>query len=460
MQDAINTLAKIVPKNCFLVDSIAKKPHETEWRKRYFNPSIGVIFPTSITQIQQIIKTCRDNQIGIVPQGGNTSACAGAIPIQSKTPQLILNLTKLNKVLEIDVENSSICVESGCSLYQVQKVAAKHELYFPLSMGSAGSCQIGGNIATNAGGIHVIKYGMMRELVLGIEAILPDGTIINQLKNLRKNNINFDLKQLFIGSEGTIGIITKANLKLFPKINQHVTGLIGVESILIAINMLNLLKLHYSVCAFEIINRLTQQIYNTHFSNNPFIVNDEWAVLFEIEIQNNFNLDKFNTLLKQLDIDSTKGIIASNESERQALWSFRENIPLAEKMAGIAINHDISLPISKIEAFILDNQKNNKAQYPQAQIIIFGHLGDGNLHYNIQINQCTQEKLQSFEQNINSIVYNDVARYNGSFSAEHGIGSLKKSWMIKYYDSSSYSLAKSIKKLIDPQNIFNPGKLF
>ncbi|MBP9742689.1 MAG: FAD-binding oxidoreductase [Burkholderiales bacterium] len=458
--DLISQLSQILSIDGIISDPLKKKPFETEWRSRYSNSALAVVFPNSIEQIQQLIYFCQSNQIGIVPQGGNTSTSVGAIPLNLSQLQIIINLSRLNRIIEINKANHSIIVEAGCTLHQVQTAAMNTNLYFPLSIGSEGSCQIGGNIATNAGGIHVIKYGMMRNLTLGLEAILPNGKIVNQLCQLRKNNINFDLKQLFIGSEGTLGIITKACLKLFPPIIEYFTGLVGISDINQAINLLNELSKHYSVCAFEIINRTTQQIYNTHFSRDSFPICNNWLILFELEINSNFNINTFNSLMQELNLDLELIIVANTEKERQALWHKRENIPLAEKMAGVAIKHDISLPINNIEQFITVNKKKLITKYPNAQIIIFGHLGDGNLHYNIQLGGSAYTDNLQIENEINTLVYEDVYRYSGSFSAEHGIGSLKKSWMIKYYDPGSYQLAKQVKDLLDPNNILNPGKIF
>lgn len=460
INDFICQLSQIVSPDGIITNSLKKKPFETEWRNRYSNPALAVVFPDRVEQIQQLIQLCQYNQIGIIPQGGNTSTSVGAIPLNLPQQQIIVSLTRLNKIIEINAANHSITVEAGCTLHQVQTAAINANLYFPLSIGSEGSCQIGGNIATNAGGIHVVKYGVMRNLTLGLEAVLPNGSIVNQLYQLRKNNINFDLKQLFIGSEGTLGIITKACLKLFPPILDYFTVLVGINNINQAINLLNELAKHYSICAFEIINRTTQQIYNTHFSANSFPIINDWLILFELEINDNFNISIFNNLMQELDFDLEQIILANTEKERQNLWHKRENIPLAEKMAGIAIKHDISLPINNIEQFITDNQKNIINKYPSAQIIIFGHLGDGNLHYNVQLGNSSYTDNLQIEKEINTLVYEDVYKYSGSFSAEHGIGYLKKSWMAKYYDPVSYQLAKQVKDLLDPSHILNPGKIF
>jgi FAD/FMN-containing dehydrogenase len=447
------------------VESIIVEPHlkqrfEADWRQRYKGNSIAVVLPQTTQQIRQIIQLCQQHKIAIVPQGGNTSLCGASVPLDNRLPQIILNLSKLNKTLVLDIANSSITVAAGCTLKQVAEAAKEHNLYFPLSLASEGSCQIGGNIATNAGGVHVVKYGMMRDLILGLEAILPNGEIVNQLNGLRKNNTNFDLKQLFIGSEGTLGIITQAVLKLYPLPSNYCTVLLGVTNITGAIKLLQALKQQFNLSAFEIIHKLTQQIYNQHFPTQAFKVDNEWLILFELETPVEFNHESLITLLQAEKINLEQVILASNNTERRELWQMRENIPVAEKMAGFAVKHDISLPISKIEDFIYQNGRKLKNYYPEASIVVFGHLGDGNLHYNVQFLNKDLEYLQLVEPHINELVYADVNWYNGSFSAEHGIGRLKKKWWQKYSDPTSYSLAHSIKGLIDPQHIFNPGKIF
>ncbi len=449
---------QILGQDSLITDPEQKKIYETEWRNRYSNRCLAVLFPTTTKQIQQIVVLCQEYKIGIVPQGGNTSLCAGSIPIANIRIQIILNLRKLNKFMDIDIANSSICLDAGYTLYQAQQAANKYGLYLPLSIGAEGSCQIGGNIATNAGGVHVIKYGMMRDLVLGLEAILPDGSIVNQLSSLRKNNANFDLKQLFIGSEGTLGIITKAVLKLFPQILNYVTGLIGVDNLTIATVLLGEIKQKFNLAAFEIINQTTQEIYNTQFPEQKFILSNNWLILFEIEANNMDIAEDLMDIIVQHKLDQV--VIASNERERQQLWRMRENIPLAEKMAGFAIKHDISLPISKVPEFIIVNEKHILHNYPDAQIIAFGHLGDGNLHYNIQFVNMSYAELQKIEHEVSQLVYTDVHNFNGSFCAEHGIGYLKKEWFSTYYDPVSYQLASTIKKILDPYNILNPGKIF
>lgn len=442
-----------------ILDEEQKKPFETDWRKRYFNQALAIVLPNNVTEIVNLINLCQKHNIAIVPQGGNTSLCGGSIPIDTGH-EIIVNFRNLNKIIELDVVNQTITVEAGCTLQQIIDFAASHNLYFPLSIASQGSCQIGGNIATNAGGIHVVQYGMMRDLVMGLEVVLSSGQTLNQLNALHKNNINFDLKQLFIGSEGTLGIITKAVLKLFPIPENYFTALIGINTLEQTIKLFKDLKQKFKLVAFEIIDQNTQTIYNEFFSQAKLPVEGNWLILLELETFNEFIPNNFVNILEQNEIDINNANIASNESERSYLWHIRENIPLAEKMSGVAIKHDIALPISQIATFIALNEKNILNKFPDATIIKFGHLGDGNLHYNIQFKQRNMEEFKRIEEQVNQIVYNDVMHYAGSYSAEHGIGQLKKQWFATYYDTNSYNLAKQIKQLVDPNNLFNPHKIF
>lgn len=458
MIEFINEIKSFLGSESIIIDTQLKKSYEVDWRNKFVANSVAVILPSLTYEIQQIIELCIKYNVKITPQGGNTSTCGASIPRNDGKNHIIINLSKMNKIIEFDTQNSSITVESGCTLSQVKHYVEYLGLYFPLSIASAGSCQIGGNIATNAGGINVIKYGTMRDLVLGIEAITPDGKIINQLSKLRKNNTNFDLKQLFIGSEGTLGIITKATLKLYPYPVNYCTCILGMKSIEKCISLLTELKNNIIPNAFEIINKTTQDIYNLYFPNNSFPLNADWIVLCEFEIHPNLEIEKLYNILNNLIQQPENIIIATNQTERNNIWNMRENIPIAEKLSGYAIKYDISLPISEVSNFIKTNYNTLKKFNLENSIIIFGHLGDGNLHYNIPLTNRILSELEV--DNLNNAVYTDVTNLKGSISAEHGIGQLKTKWFSKFCDKNSHNLGKLIKQLIDPINLFNPGKIF
>jgi FAD/FMN-containing dehydrogenase len=463
MQEFIAQLELIVGKSSILLRENDYRSYAADWRGRYVTKPLAVVLPSTVNQISSIVKLCQKYKVGIVPQGGNTSLCGGAVPnipnFNSKA-QIIVNLRNLNQILEINSIEQYALVEAGCILQNLQQTVLAQNLYFPLSIAAEGSCQIGGNIATNAGGIHVVKYGMMRNLVLGLEVILPDGSIVNQLNGLVKNNTNFDLKQIFIGSEGTLGIITRAKLKLYAKPSNYITCLVGIDNLTRTTYLLNQLQTKFSICAFEIIHRSAMDIYNQAYPQTKLSLTNCWIILFELEVEAEFNIDTLIHIISQKGINLDQAVIADNHSERQRLWQIRENIPLAEKKAGFAIKHDIALPISKIDEFIKVNQDKIKKLYPEAQLIIFGHLGDGNLHYNVCFPNQDLTYLETREENINRLVYDDVYAYGGTFSAEHGIGQLKTKWFERYYDPTSYKTAQAIKQLLDPNNLLNPGKIF
>ena len=477
IQNFIKSLIKLVGIDSVVSESLLKKPDETDWRNRFYGESIAVVFPTSTEIVVKVVEFCNNSNISIIPQGGNTSLCGGSVPLtKSNKLQLILNLSKMNKILGFNHQNNIITVEAGCTLQTVANYANGNSLYFPLNIASKGSCQIGGNIATNAGGIHVIKYGTMRNLVLGLEAVLSDGTIVNQLNQLHKNNTNFDLKQLFIGSEGTLGIITKANLALYPQPLAFFTGFIGVDSIIQALDILNQFKAKSDICAFEIINKEAQDLYNNTFKNKQIPIQHEWVILFEAEL---FDLDITNndyqiaqdkitlaliSILQKQKINLDHIIIANNNKEREEFWHIRENIPLVEKTSGVAIKHDIAIPLNQISSFINKNiqnlDKNDALSKIPHKKIIFGHLGDGNLHYNIQFFTHDKLLIEKLEPEINQMVYDDLTEFGGTFSAEHGIGQLKTLCYQKYCDPASYKIAKQIKILLDPKSLLNPAKIF
>lgn len=438
-------------------------PYTHDWRKRYHGSAIAVVFPENEQQVQELVHFCLSSQIAIIPQGGNTSTCGAATPLSNyNKPQLIINLQRMNKIISLDCDNYSLTVEAGCTLQQVQDYVNAHGLYFPLSLASQGSCQIGGNLATNAGGVQVLKYGMIRDLTLGLRAVLANGETLDGLTALRKDNTYLDLKQLLIGSEGTLGIITHASLKLFPIPPAYCTLMFPVTSIAQALQLLHQLKAYYTnnVSAFEIIKRDSWQIYQNYFEFRHELCEAPWSILCEIEVNNDFVLENLLTLLEQSEIDLNQSIIASSESERQSLWQLREQIPLAEKQYGYAAKHDISLPLSQIEDFVISNSAKLKELEPRGYFSIFGHLGDGNLHYNFGIAGVDSQQISALEKSVNPVVYQDVIVRGGSISAEHGIGQSKKHWFEKFCDPVSYQLMQQIKQQLDPLNLFNPGKMF
>ena len=437
--------------------------HCTDWRGKYKGTSDVIFFPKNINSVSYIVKFCFKNNIPIVPQGGNTSLVGGSVPRENKG-EVIINLSKLNKIREIDTISNSITLESGCILQNVNDALVPHKLEMPISLGSKGSCQIGGNIATNAGGLNVIKYGSIRSNILGIEAILPNGDFYDDLKTVKKNNTGFDLKQLFIGSEGTLGIITAASLKIYKKSNDRVVIILCTNNFKDVLNTYKIFINNFGdlITAFELMNKFSVELtkkldssLHLPFSGNYYCL-VELNNFLDVNDFNNFIIDK----LTNIEINNAKLIVAKSEFENKKFWRIREEIPLAEKLLKNVIQHDVSLPLNSIEKFIVQSTSLLKKLNANLDIINFGHLGDNNLHFNVFLD----ENLKPYEykvirEKINNIVFSNVKNYNGSISAEHGIGQLRRNELKSFKSSGDIIKMKQIKKIFDPKGIMNPGKV-
>jgi FAD/FMN-containing dehydrogenase len=459
----ISALRDICGPNGIITDLTALRPYQIDWRERYHGNAIALALPQNTEELIALVKLCQQQQIAIIPQGGNTSTCGGAVPLSNYyQPQLIINLKRMKRILNLDRVNNSLTVEAGCSLTQVQQAAQAAGLYFPLSLASEDSCQIGGNLATNAGGIHVLKYGMMRELTLGLEAILPDGSLLSCNTALRKNNTYLDLKQLLIGSEGTLGIISQATLRLFPPIYDYFTFSVAVNSLSQALCLLECLRANYSnnVAAFEILKAETIELMLAYHPDERLLLRAPWQLIVELEITTEFSLERFYRLLDELPLDLNQLIVATTPTERKAIWQIRELVPLVEKQHGYALKHDIALPLSALEEFLAVNMPKLLACVPHGYFSIFGHLGDGNLHYNFGIKGASRHSISQLEQQISPLVYADVVALGGSIAAEHGIGQTKVAALPTTLNSINYQLLRQIKNMLDPANLFNPGKIF
>lgn len=422
-------------------------------RERYTSCADIVLSPTSTQSVQKIMRICWANKIPVVPIGGNTGLCGGA----TINGGVLLSLEKLNQINPVNTADRCITVGSGCLLYQVQQAAKDAGLFFPLSLASEGSCQIGGNIAANAGGINVLRYGTMRDLVLGLEVVLPNGEMISSLQPLHKNTAGLDLKHLFIGSEGTLGVITAATLKLFLLPQQVEALWADCQTIDDCINLLNLLQKYSlgSLKSFELISHAALMVSANDLRTTP-PTNAAWHILCEWE--KTPHTDRLPETLLQHGFEHI--FIAQNEQQRQNWWRLRENISAAQKRRGVSIKHDIALSISKLADFVLQCEKNIQAAFANAEIVLFGHLGDGSLHYNIFLPDYPDKTAYQFENQINSIVYQTVLQHNGTIAAEHGVGILKKHWLKNMRNASELVLMQAIKQHFDPDNIMNPNKVY
>ena len=404
----------------------------------------------------------------IVPQGGNTSLCGAATP-DAAGAAVVLSLGRLNRILAIDTGNNTITVEAGCTLAAVQEAARAADRLFPLALASEGSCQIGGNLSTNAGGVQVLRYGNMRELTLGLEVVLPSGEVWNGLRGLRKDNTGYDLRNLFIGSEGTLGIITAATMKLFPQPVARLTAFAAVPSMQAAVRLLGLAHQHLSagLTGFEVMGQFALSLVVKHMPQLrvPFAGMDgaPYCVLLENSDSESeaHARQRFESLLELAFEDGCvlDAVVAENLSQAHDLWHVRESIPLAQAQEGLNIKHDISVPTSRIPAFVEHADALLQREIAGVRLVNFGHLGDGNLHYNVQAPEGADGKafLREQEPRVNALVYDAVAQFGGSFSAEHGVGQLKTPQLQQYESPVALSLMRSIKQALDPQNIMNPG---
>lgn len=475
----ISFCSSLLGENAVLVSDQDKLPYLTDWRKRYIGEACCVLFPQTVNEVSTVVKYAQEHGIALVPQGGNTGLSGGAVPF-GKTNEAILNLKKLSRFRYFDQINQTVTVDSGCVLSDIQEFAKKNGLFFPLSLGSEGSCTIGGNLATNAGGVNVIHYGNTRSLCLGLEVVLASGKIWNGMRQLHKDNSGYALKEIFIGSEGKLGVITGAVLKLFPK-PTCLTAFVALPSFQSALHIMN--RLRSEICtpltAFELISNNAIQVVQQHYNHYLNVLEPKLTSCIDVpyfaliecivgkigDSEKKTNKNKENIFECLIEMYESKVIqevwIAQNDHQAKNLWHIRESIPLAQAKNGLNVKHDISLPISMIGKFVKNISRQLSITHPGSKIIHFGHLGDGNLHFNVAAPENIEAStfLKQEESSINHYVYEEVDRCRGSFSAEHGIGQLKTNLMMKYKSPEEIDLMKKLKFAWDPNNLFNPGKL-
>ena len=461
-QAFISALCSLLAPGAVLTDPAELAPYCLDQRRRYQGKALALARPGSTEEVAAVVRLCNDFAVPIVPQGGNTSNCGAATPDDSGHA-LIVSLERMHRVLDIDTANNTATVEAGAILADVQQASRTQNRLFPADWGAAGSCRIGGALAVNAGGLNVLRYGNMRELTLGLEVVLPNGEIWNGLRALRKDNTGYDLKQLFIGSEGTLGIITRAVLRLFPLPTARAAAMAVMPDPVAALSLLRNLQARVGerVTSFELIGAPCFALVARHFPDirQPFSPLPEWAVLIEMA-----DCGDSETLSDQLlealaESGVEDAVLARNDTEIDALWRLREEIPEAQKREGVSIKHDISVPIGRVPDFLVACAPRICAVFPDARIVAFGHLGDGNLHYNVFRDDKTAAAYRD-ETVINTIVYDCVAEHEGSFSAEHGIGQLKPATLAHYRAGTELTLMQALKHVIDPRGLMNPGKLF
>jgi FAD/FMN-containing dehydrogenase len=465
--EIIGRLRDIVGPRGYLDQPGDIEPFLTDHRGLYHGATPIVLRPDATAQVADILRTCNDAGIGVVPVGGNTSYVGGATP-DADGSQVVLSMARMRRIRALDPHNYTMIAEAGCVLAEVQAAAASVDRLFPMSLGSEGSCQLGGNLSTNAGGTAVLRYGMMRDLVLGLEVVLPDGRVLDGLKGLRKDNTGYDLRDLFIGAEGTLGVITAAALKLYSRPAATVTAFIAVPDPQAAVALLSQLKAATGDCVstFELVPRIALDLVLRHIESaaDPLDEPHPWYVLLEIGM-GRLEAGMREAVETELASAMERGEIvdaalAASESQREMFWRLRETIPEAQRREGASIKHDVSVTTSELPRFMGEASALIAQIAPQGRIVAYGHLGDGNLHFNVSRPADGDDAaFMQLAGPIRRAVHDLIARYNGSFSAEHGIGRFKREELVRYKQPAAIDLMRTLKRAIDPKGIMNPGKI-
>ena len=442
-------------------------PYLTDWRKRFTGRARAVLRPADASQVAALVRLCGEHAVPMVPQGGNTGLCGGAKP-DMEGNAVVISVQRMQRVRAVDPINNTITVDAGCILANVQQAAAAADRLFPLSLAAEGSCTIGGNLATNAGGTAVLRYGNARELCLGIEAVLPNGELWNGLRGLRKDNTGYDLRDLLIGAEGTLGIITGATLKLFPQPRAKVTALAALQSPRQALTFLSLAQSHAGtlLTGFELMSAFCLELVRKHYPQLRVPFAQAYPQYVLLELSDLESEEHARALFEALMEDAlARGVIddaavAESVAQSRDFWNLREHIPLAQADEGKNIKHDIGVPISRIADFIDVTDRALAAAYPDIRMVTFGHLGDGNLHYNVSPPEGHEhDAFLAHQDGINRIVHDSVHAHGGSISAEHGIGQLKREDNARYKSPVELAAMRAIKQALDPRGLMNPGKV-
>jgi FAD/FMN-containing dehydrogenase len=465
--ETLGELKAAVGSGAWLDSPEAMAPFLIDFRRLYHGAAPLVLLPSNVDEVAQILRICNREEVAIVPHGGNTSYCGGATPDVDGS-QIVLSMRRLNRVRQIDAANYSMIVEAGCTLAEAQAAAREADRLFPLSLGSEGTAQIGGNLSTNAGGTAVLRYGMMRDLVLGLEVVLADGRVLHGLKSLRKDNTGYDVKSLFVGAEGTLGVITAASLKLFPQPADTATALVGIDSPRHALDLLDRLRTAAGdqVTSFELMPRLGVELTVRHVPGvaDPLGQSTPWYLLVELSSPNP-RQDLISLLTATLEDAAAGGTIAdamlaTSLAQAQAMWKLRESVPEAQRRHGASLKHDVSVPVSAIPTLIEEGSALARRLAPEGDVISYGHAGDGNLHFNVS--QKPDADIKSFMARgpvLELAMFDLVESLGGSISAEHGIGKLKAAEFERRADPAELAVMHALKQALDPKGILNPGKV-
>ena len=468
MSDELNARLRAIVGAANVLEAEADMaPFLSDWRGRYHGRARAVVRPSDTAEVAAVVAACAQAGVAMVPQGGNTGLCGGATPLADGAA-VVISLVRLNRIRALDADNDTLTVEAGCTLAAVQEAAQAAGRLFPLSLASEGSCRIGGNLSTNAGGVQVLRYGNTRDLVLGLEVVLPDGRVWEGLRGLRKDNTGYDLKQLFIGAEGTLGIVTAAVLKLFPAIRSRATAWVAVPDPRAAVRLLGMLRAACGdrVSAFEIVGRAALGLVLRHIpgARDPLAGAPAWTVLVELSdpaldapLDDQLQAVLGEALAQGLAGDAA---VAVSGAQAQALWALREDISEAQRIEGVSIKHDVSVPVSRIPEFLERAGAALAARWPDVRVVAFGHIGDGNLHYNLS--KPAADDNAAFiarTAEVNRLVHDLVCELGGSISAEHGLGQLKREEVLRYKPALEMELMRRVKQAFDPAGLMNPGKV-
>ncbi|NLC23640.1 MAG: FAD-binding oxidoreductase [Oxalobacter sp.] len=467
MQGFLNGCANAIGADHVVTDEALMLPFLTDYRQRFTGRALAVVKPSTTEEVAAIVKLCNLHHVPLVPQGGNTGLVLGSIPDESGKA-IVLSLNRLNRIRELDAANNTLTAEAGCILDHIHSAATDAERLFPLSLPSSGTCTIGGNLSANAGGTAVLRYGTARELCLGLEVVTGEGGIWNGLRGLRKDNTGYDLRNLFIGAEGTLGVMTAAVLKLYPLPKAKLTAIAAMTTPDKALDLLNIAQRYCgtSLTAFELVSRYAMELVLKHFPALSAPLPLTYGQYALIELSDSESEDHAAGLLETfleyaIEEDVIRdAAVAQSIAQSQSMWQLRENISAAQAMEGKNIKHDIALPTSSVSDFIAETDKLLQAHFPGCRMVTFGHLGDGSLHYNVSApSGVPVEAFMDCTPEINRIVYDSVASFNGTISAEHGLGALKREELVRYKPPIEIDMMKRIKAAFDPNHVMNPGKI-
>ena len=463
MRETIDRLKEIVGPRGWITDPERLHGNLTEWRGTWVGKTPIMVSPTTTEEVSRILALCREARTAVVPQGGNTGLCGGAIPDVTGT-QVLLSLSRMNRIRAVDAGDYSLVAEAGCVLADIQAAANACGRFFPLSLSSEGSCQIGGNLSTNAGGTNVLRYGTARDQVLGIEAVLPNGDVFRGLRSLRKDTAGYDLKHLFIGSEGTLGVITAASLRLYPRPENRQVALLALASAQQAVDLYADVRqrLADQLQAFELMSDRSLRHVCRHIpgSRLPLEGAHPWYVL----VDSASPVDRIpfeERLMEVLESGlATDAVVTKNDAEQEQIWRLRHSISEAQKHEGASLKHDVSVPVGEVARFIAEAEAEVLRAIPGSRLVAFGHVGDGNVHFNVsQPKGMPADAFIAERERVAGIVYDVVEKYNGSFSAEHGVGVLKREALQRYRGDVEVGLMRTVKRVLDPDNLLNPGKV-